>query len=189
VEADCSRFLVAALHLDRLLVCNNIDDAYYYLERFPNRIRSLYDEAWERATGGTDLRVAQRAKDILMWVSITARPLSIDALEEALSASRRESNDVTVLTEGEIVAACAGLVRVELQELYDGSLPTITLSHLSVQEYLDENRQRYFPDADDAIVMACLFHSSMDDWCKAFPPPLGYTVYRRSHISKRDTFS
>jgi hypothetical protein len=143
-------------------VCNSVHEVYYYLERFPDGIHALYDEAWKRATGGNDARKSQQAKNILMWVSVAAKPLSVKALGEALSASQRETYDEALLTQDEIIAACAGLVHI--QHWPDGSRGRsklyITLSHLSVQEYLDSNRQALFPGADDAMVDACSFYSS-----------------------------
>lgn len=152
---------MATLHLNRILACNSVDEVYHYLDRFPAGLERLYDEAWERATGDHESLTSQRAKLILMWVSVTIQPLSVATLAEALSTPRNNNEVAALLTEEEIVAPCAGLIRVEHHIISDvKTQAVVSLSHLSVQEYLDKNRKAYFPDADDAILVSSLYRLS-----------------------------
>lgn len=112
-----------------------------------------------------------------MWVSVALEPLDVAILSEALSAPRKSYGVATVLTEEELVAACAGLVRIEHHTLTHQ--PVVSLSHLSVQEYLDKNRHMYFPDAHDAILVSSFFHLSSKRVYKILSPL--YDAYLYDH--------
>lgn len=156
IKADHDRFLLAFLHVDRILVCTNVDDVYYYLEEMPTQITALYDQSWKRAVDISDTRRAQRAKAILMWLSHDGGSLSIMALNEALCATKSNLSDTDQLSADEIVSACAGFVRAE----EDFCSTRIFLSHRSAYQYLEDHRDLYFPRADEEIVSACMSRCS-----------------------------
>lgn len=170
LEADHTRFLLASLHVDRVLVCTNVNDVYRYLEEIPSQATALYDQAWKRAIGTNDPYRARRIKTILMWLSLAEESLSVSALNEALCASERQHSGTELLSTDDIVSACAGFVRVEFPPRHRDKhkensrlkSPLITLSHLSAHQYLRDRREVYFHRAGDAIVAACVFYCSAE---------------------------
>lgn len=169
---------MAVLHLNHILTCNSGVELYHYLDRCPTGLDKLYDQAWERATGDKESLVSQRAKLILMWVFVAVQPLSAATLAEALSAPKRNHGVATLLTEEELVAACAGLVRIERRQWFCPSI--VSLSHLSVQEYLEKNRHVYFPDADDPVVASALYHLGSKRLYRVLSPLHGVYLYAQS---------
>ena len=172
-----SRFLLASLHLDRILECSRAEEISHHLMNPPLEVNALYDQAWDRAAGDKDSRRSQRAKLILMWVTCAKTGLTVEALGQVLSFSGY-GRDEAPFTTGEIVSSCAGLVRVEptymgpsstLPRYHDDveSIPRVTEKewqnssviapiHLSARRYLETKRDSLFPRADSAMVATCL---------------------------------
>jgi hypothetical protein len=177
-EAHNVRFLLASLHLDRILECSRAEDVNHHLMNPPKEVNALYDQAWDRATGDSDSRKSQRAKLILMWVTCAKTGLTVRALGQALSFSGYGMNDAPFTSE-EIVSSCAGLVRVEPMELpstsprYHDDIESIPRAtdedtekewqnssviapiHLSARRYLETKRETLFPRADSAMIATC----------------------------------
>lgn len=173
------RFLLASLHLDRILECSRVEDVNHHLMNPPLEVNALYDQAWDRATGDKDSRKSQRAKLILMWVTCAKTGITVKALGQALSFSGHGMGDAPFAAE-EIVSSCAGLVRVEPMEPSSSlpryhhdtrSIPRATKEdtekewqnssvvvpiHLSARRYLETKRESLFPRADSAIIATCL---------------------------------
>lgn len=136
---------------------------YHYLNHLPEGLDAIYGEIWTRATGTRDSRQSYRVRMLLLWVLIAEQPLSATALAEALVASEGSKSGSCPLSEHEIVSLCAGLVTIDTfligLDASSGDHVTqsvATLSHSSVQQYLEKNRAEYFPNAHDTIVDVCL---------------------------------
>lgn len=185
VTANIHRFLHASLNLDRVLECQRSEDVDISLNHLHIELDSYYDEAWQRATDDhTQLR-CQRAKLILMWATLAKQPLTVAALREALLASGGGvKNDV--LGEEEIESYCAGLIRVEplpprrfsskKVEAASGSIEggppsdsVVAFRHVSAHHYFERRQDTHFPSSGEAIVAACLLHSSPADTLSALP--------------------
>lgn len=168
------------MHLDQVARCTRLDDVYHHLDNFPRDLDDVYDEAWYRATSDSNSPVCQRAKMILTWVTHVERPLTIEALGEALVASGSATAQ-DLLTMNEILSSCDGLVRIETlltsprfrdEPGVNPRMPDeliVTLRHPSVYRYFDERRAIYFPGAHDLIAVACLLVSDPNQLFSSIP--------------------
>lgn len=75
----------------------------------PLTLDAHYDEAWEKATGGSDLLRSRRAQLILMWLSCSLHLLTTRALREGLAHPGYHSQEGDI-TDEEIVSSCAGFL-------------------------------------------------------------------------------
>lgn len=148
----------------------NADDVHHYLGHLPIGLDAIYKEIWSRAIGNGDDRRSHRVKTILLWVSLAEQLLSTTALAEAVAASEGSQPGATLMSEHEIASLCAGLIRFETlltgldaRTGHRGIESVATLSHSSVQQFLDKNREEYFPAAHDHVVNACLSRSGRSD--------------------------
>lgn len=91
------------------MTCTRIEDIAHDLTTLPLTLEAHYDEAWERATGGSDLLRSRAAQLILMWLSCSLHLLTTRALCEGLARSRYHSQEGEI-TEEEIVSSCAGFL-------------------------------------------------------------------------------
>lgn len=179
-----NRFLLASLHIDRLLECNHVEQMFRYLDKFPMEVDQLYDEAWKRATSDLGSHESDIAKEIVMWILQAERVLFIEALGEILMASGLGSS-VDSVTEQEIVSVCAGLIRIESLATKSTQMRNwddeeaaaapkaldrvVTFSHPSVYRYFRARKESLFPFADDHIVTRCLANSTPAEILSAAP--------------------
>ena len=152
------RFLLAQLHMDSLAKKLTKRDLRLALQRMPESLDEIYDEAMERIyqQEADDVQLARRA---LSWITHAFRPLTIPELRYALAtASGIELLDEEALPyEDDIVSVCAGLVNVEEES------KIIRLVHYTTQEYFERTRSRHFPTAQIEIAKNCLSYLSFID--------------------------
>lgn len=96
------------------------------------------------------------AKDVLMWIICTRRPLNTSELRTALAVEVGENEfDEDNLPEIEdMVSVCAGLVIV------DEESNIIRLVHYTTQEYFERTQDRWFPNAETGITISCVTYVS-----------------------------
>lgn len=171
-----ARFLHASLHLDNILVCANLDEIYHCLNQPLLGLDSLYDQAWKRAVDGKGSLRSQRARLVLMWLTMGDGEMSTDALKELLSVS-----GVGAITdahlENQIISSCAGFVRIESAHSRGNQLLSkVTCTHLSGYRYLQERRELYFPGSYEDMVAVCLssLRSHPDKLLRALPQSFAF---------------
>jgi hypothetical protein len=111
------------------------------------RIKLQDAEGWPKA---------ELALKTLMWLSTVKRPLTMMELQHAIATTANEVHldeltDTTFFTE-----TCLGLAT------FDDKTSIIRLVHLSVNEYLQERRETFFPRADAKSAVLCLSYISID---------------------------
>lgn len=166
-----ARFLHASLHLDNILVCASLDEIYHCLSQPLLGLDLLYDQAWKRAVDYKGSLRSQRARLVLMWLTMADGEMSTDALKELLSVSGAGTITDAHL-ETHIISFCAGFVRMEPAHSRSDYLPSkVTFTHLSGYRYLQERRELYFPESYDDMVAVCLssFRSHPDKLLRALP--------------------
>ena len=105
------------------------------------RIKSQHPQSQAQAT---------LAMNVLLWLSHAKRPLKVSELQHAV-AMRPEENGMEDLTDPDFfVHCCFGLVVI------DKETSIIRLVHFSVNEYLQDRRSEFFPNADDILTFSCL---------------------------------
>lgn len=91
------------------MTCTKIEDITHHLTTLPLTLDAHYDEAWERATSGSDLLRSHRAQLILMLTSCAGWLLTKRTLREALSLLGYHAGEEDI-TDEEIVSSCAGFL-------------------------------------------------------------------------------
>ena len=106
---------------------------------------------------------AALAMNVLLWLLHTKRPLKVSELQHIITISPEE-NRIEDLTDPDFfVHYCFSLVVI------DKETSVIRLVHFSVNEYLQERRSEFFPNADDILTSSYLsymfIHQSVLDQC------------------------
>ena len=121
------------------------------LEQLPETLDASYDDAMERIQNQNRPK-ADRALQILSWISCAFRPLTIQELQHALAIAPDDTYfDEEALPDLEsLVPICAGLI------MFDQESQIVRLVHYTTQEYFKRSRSIYFPFAHRDMAMSCL---------------------------------
>ena len=143
--------------MDALSTKANRADIRDALLTMPKSLYGIYDQAMERIDSQDDDH-KDLGRRVLSWVSYAFRPLSLHALQEAVSTRLGDNSlDVDRLPqEKRLILVCAGLVVIDQED------NTVRLVHHSAQEYFDRSRESHFPDAALNIARACITYISFD---------------------------
>ena len=119
-------------------------------EAFTDTIRRIDNEPENRR---------RAAKQALMWILHSCRPLQINELRYALAIEIGKTGFDTdnILQAKLIVDCCLGLVVID-----DGS-SVVRLVHHTLQDYLQNERQNLFQQEETEITKACLTYLCLDD--------------------------
>lgn len=127
------------------------------LEKLPDSLDSTYDDALSRLGNGVESN-RQLAMQVLGWLAISLRPLSVEELREALAASIPNEDDEVgfdrdnMVDEEDIVDHCEGLIMRDA----NGQIRFI---HKSFQDYL-EKKEELLPISDADVAKACIRYLS-----------------------------
>lgn len=181
LNAHSGSFLIAKFQLEFITECTRVGDVFAYLESVPSGLNTFYDQTWNRFASDNGSPASQRARLILMWVTLAEEPLSVRALGEAISVPI-DGVVESLPTEEEIVGACPGLVHSKTERVSQpfsqsgrssgswledvGDHPIglasdledrcIVFVHASAHQYFLSKASSYFPQAHDSIVAKCL---------------------------------
>lgn len=150
---------MARLHLDSIASLDNRRSVKRALQTLPTTYRELYNNAMERIKGQEPERY-DRAMQVLSWLSYALSPLTVFALQHALSVEAGDTElyqDAMPDTE-DLVSVCAGLVTI------DEGTGIIRLVHYTAQEYFNQLRQEVFPQGQETIASTCLTYLSYDEF-------------------------
>ncbi|KAL6825975.1 ankyrin repeat-containing domain protein [Trichoderma sp. SZMC 28015] len=118
------------------------------------KMAGILDHAYEQAM----LRINEQqagykdlANKVLLWIVCAKRRLTIMELRHALAVEvdGQELDKENIPTIQDMVSVCAGLVTI------DDESDIIRLVHYTTQEYFDQTRQRWFPDAEMVMADTC----------------------------------
>ncbi|EEP79769.1 conserved hypothetical protein [Uncinocarpus reesii 1704] len=160
VEATKGMFLLAHLHLSSLMRKTTEADLLDALERLPKG-----SEAYIKAYEDAMVRIEEQnvdgerlAKRVLMWIVCARQLLSTAELQHALAVAIGDSqlNTKRLPDLETMVSVCAGLVTIDEEN------SIIRLVHYTTQQYFDETRDKWFPDAQTDIMKICVTYLSFD---------------------------
>jgi ankyrin repeat protein len=146
LTAQIDRFQWAALHIDDLLKLERSSDILKYLDSLPEGLREAYDRIYThlKAKKGSAGIIADRA---FLAIMSSWRPLTPDELLVVVTHDANSEFGLPVdITIKSVLDACQNLVVVTKPIENDSNTrekqpPRICrFSHLSVQEYIEENR-------------------------------------------------
>ena len=92
------------------------------------------------------------AFNVLSWVTLARRPLSVRELQYAISIETGDTNiaEDNLVDEDTMTSACAGLVVI------DQKTHTICLAHRTVKEFFELRKDDMFPDAETKLATTCV---------------------------------
>ncbi|KAI1667999.1 Ankyrin repeat domain protein [Pyrenophora tritici-repentis] len=158
VDAVDGMFLLARLHTDSLLDKRTAKDVKKTLAKLTKGAAALdfaYGEALERIDGQLE-GDCQLARKVLSWITLAKRPLTTTEICCALAVEPEEDNidPENVLTPGDLVSVCAGLVVVDQES------DIIRLVHYTTQEYFEQTGDVWNPGGQEDIATTCLTYLS-----------------------------
>ncbi|PZC96368.1 ankyrin repeat domain containing protein [Pyrenophora tritici-repentis] len=159
-DAVDGMFLLARLHTDSLLDKRTAKDVKTTLDKLTKGAAALdfaYREALQRIDGqlGGDRELAGK---VLSWITLAERPLTTAEICCALAVEPGEDeiDPENVLTPGDLVSVCAGLV------IIDEESAVIRLVHYTTQEYLERTGDVWNQGGQLNITTTCLTYLCFD---------------------------
>ena len=156
------RFLLARLHLDLLATKTTLRRLKIALSSLPKALDDSYDEAMTRLQGQNEDEY-QLARKVLFWIICSGMPLNLRMLQHALAVETLEDTCLdheSVPAAELIISVCAGMVVIQ------PSTGIVELVHYTAQEYLERKASKYFPEAHEQMLHACITYLSFDEFRK-----------------------
>lgn len=160
------RFLLAQLHLDSLMDQTTPRAITRALQSLPSGSSALYkahQNAIQRIQGQkSNFQVlAWRA---LSWITCARRPLTVIELQHALAVEPgdTELGEDNLLDIEETISLCAGLVTID----YESDI--VRLVHYTTQEYFEQTKNTWSPNAEIDIAMTCVTYLLFDAFNTGF---------------------
>jgi ankyrin repeat protein len=170
IISNNARFLVPALQIGFILSQTNNAAVEEALSRLPSGLKANLELTIDRMKS-EDSRsdaMGNLALNTLMWLSNVQRQLHIDELRHALAIKRGISqfNQDATASREIIIKSCLGLVTV------DEETAMVRFVHQTVNEYLHESSEIYFPKANIDISLTCLSYLMLQDLYTTLPTKL-----------------
>lgn len=156
-------FMLANLYMNSLKVKLSVSEVMDTLENLPQSYYEMYEKTMERidapSLADRENRSSSLAKNVLSWVACAYRPLSLLELQDALAIDLQKADQRTTLEYDKftLLEITAGLLTVDPDE------KAVRLVHFTAQEYFDQYRESWFPNASANIARACLQYLSHQD--------------------------
>ena len=108
------RFLLARLHMNKLVQQHSNKAVIHALKNLPEGIDDIYDDAMERIEQQRDVD-RKLAKRVLSWITYAIRPLTVKELQHALAVSPNmtKMDPGAIIYEKNLTSVCAGLVVID----------------------------------------------------------------------------
>ena len=159
VQQSSGMFLLARLHMDALATKRTSKAIQETLQNLPTKIKDTYEQAMTRIEQKNNDDDRRMAMNLLLWIAFARRPLTVGEIEHATSIApmTREIDPDDVVSAKDLTSLCAGLVIIDASNI-------LRLVHFSAQNYLSENRARWFSSGDLVIAQNCLTYLSFKEF-------------------------
>ncbi|KKO99367.1 hypothetical protein THAR02_08530 [Trichoderma harzianum] len=136
-----------------------------------------YEQAMSRINGQQS-GWKELAHNVLLWIVCAERQLTTTELQHALAVEidELELDKENLPSIQDMVSACAGLVTVD----YESNV--IRLVHYTTQEYFNQTRKRWFPDADVIMADTCASYLLFKVFEEGAWRDLPYDVIRKDRL-------
>lgn len=136
---------------------DNRKAVYRALDALPINLFATYDNTMKRIEDQPE-HSRDRAKQVLLWISCTMRPITVTELQHALAVEpgKRRLDQGALPIMSHLPSICAGLVTIDQES------KIIRLMHETTQTYLEERRLNFFPNGHEDIAKICLTYLSFD---------------------------
>ena len=124
------------------------------LEGLPSRIDRTYDQAMQRISDASQFKA--EAMNFISWVVYAYRPLSVREIEHATAtlAGQRDFEADDVINADVLCSWCAGLVVIDAG--------FVKLVHWTAQDYFEDSKRKWFPNAPTSLPRNCLTYLLFD---------------------------
>ncbi|RPA77133.1 hypothetical protein BJ508DRAFT_191287, partial [Ascobolus immersus RN42] len=144
-------FLLPALQIASILEGYNKHRRFKLLEETSSSVKGTFERMMQRIES-QDPEMKALAMQTLSWLTFSRQTLNLADLQNALAI---ESGDTSLNSQNIthvrfIIQSCLGLVGS------DPDTTSVGLFHYSIQEFLEQNQQRYFPGGELKIGEQCL---------------------------------
>ncbi|KAL8715136.1 MAG: hypothetical protein Q9220_001093 [cf. Caloplaca sp. 1 TL-2023] len=159
-----SMFLLAVSHVQTVLSEPTEGEMVEALEALPESLHAAFEETMQRIQRQPESR-SRLALRSLLWLVYARRPLQFEELSDALAikSGLTSVNPRYRPSQKTIVDCCHGLVNVDKES------QTIRLVHYSVQQYLVDSKERFFPQGESEVARLCIIYqmlSPFDSGCR-----------------------
>lgn len=153
------------LHTNLLAGEDNKRDLLKALRSLPTELADTYDQAMLRIEDQTPQQI-ERAKQVLSWVTLAERPLTVREMQHALAVAPEDTflDEDALPDEDLVVSVCAGLVVIDQQK------SIIRLVHYTTQDYLERTLKARYPHAQRNICATCITYLSFKVFAVAVEP-------------------
>lgn len=128
-------FLLPVLHIGIVLGNRTKKERRKELNSLPSSLKGTFHETMKRIKDSKQSKI--RATNIITWIHLAKRPLTVDELLHALAVEEEEDNldEENLDDRGTFLDCCLGLVTI------DAETSTVRLVHLLLHEYFKERCQ------------------------------------------------
>lgn len=136
---------------------DNKRDLMNALQNLPTELDDTYDRAMRRIEDQSRQQV-KRAEQVLSWVTLAERPLTVKEIQCALAVAPGDEflHEDALPDEDLLVSVCAGLVVIDQQK------SIIRLVHYTTQDYLERTLEARYPHAQRNICATCITYLSFE---------------------------
>jgi hypothetical protein len=157
-----TRFLKAELILNVLENIKTVEEVEAALKSLPPDYDGCYDFSLKQIEMQAPTQ-RDKAFKTLAWLSHAVEPLSVEALQQALSVQPGdlELDNDNQTPEDELLSVCHGLVIPETVEINNDRTRFFKLLHETASAYLKKVQSDCFPAGHEIILKACLAYMSL----------------------------
>ncbi|EFY88081.1 ankyrin repeat-containing protein, putative [Metarhizium acridum CQMa 102] len=158
IKASANMFLLAALHMDRLVELRTRQDMMDFLESIlGSDLSAAYKKTMEKIEN-QDQNSVSLAKRTLAWAIHAERPFSVEELRHVLAvrAGSKQFNPGYMPYAREILSVCAGLVTIGNRR------GIIRLAHYTTLEFLRQTKPDWLQDMQADLAETCLTYLLYD---------------------------
>ncbi|OQV04600.1 Ankyrin repeat-containing protein [Cladophialophora immunda] len=154
-------FLLAKLHCDTLAAKTKPKDVLKALNTFAqggDALNRAYQDTIQRIQCQPEEHKAL-AKKVLVCVTHSARPLTLDEIRHALAVDQETTEldpEYDLDNPDDVISSCAGLVTI------DSESRIIRLVHYTTQSFLESLGDELMPDPHDFLATCCLDYLHLD---------------------------
>ena len=158
------RFLHAELMVNSMSTCISHKEVAATLEQTPSDLAGLYERTLERIKAQDEKR-AQISYRAIWWLSRAKRPLSLQALQQALVVRRGDtaSEPQSYPPPGIIKSACMGLINIDKYFHKHSVRFAHHTAQIYLRDHLSQSRIEEFVMEKDIISSTCLTLLSFED--------------------------
>lgn len=166
IKGAQGKFLLAKLYMDSLVAMRTLKEVKNTLNSFPDSWNNFYEERMkERVAAQKDGQDRILALKVLSLATSARRPLTLAELQHALAIKPGDHDfdrDEDYERE-EILEVTKGLMTIDDG---DDANSYVRFFHLTLQKYLDESKDHWFPQAELDMATSCLTCLQYNDFSR-----------------------